>query len=146
MAKDRFKFISAVHLILENDGRILLLRRYNTGYEDGNYSLPAGHIDQGERATTAMVRETKEEIGIDISEGTLETIHVVHRLGDDQERIDFFMRADAWEGEPINGEQDKCDELFWCAMDDLPANIIPYVKSALSHIQNGVFYSEFGWE
>lgn len=34
---ERFKMRVAVHLILEQDNKYLLLRRYNTGYEDGNY-------------------------------------------------------------------------------------------------------------
>jgi 8-oxo-dGTP diphosphatase len=39
MPKDWFKIIPAVHLILIREGHVLLLRRYNTGYEDGNYSV-----------------------------------------------------------------------------------------------------------
>ena len=44
-----FKFKSAVHLFLIQDDKILLLRRYNTGYEDGNYSVIAGHLAGGEQ-------------------------------------------------------------------------------------------------
>lgn len=33
---ERFKVITAVHLILIENNKILLQRRYNTGYEDGN--------------------------------------------------------------------------------------------------------------
>lgn len=145
MASERYKFISAVHFILVKGGKILLLRRFNTGYEDGNYSVPAGHIDQGERARTAMVREIKEEIGLDICEEALKMIHVMHRLGNDQERIDFFMTAKEWTGEPSICEVDKCDELSWYKLNELPENIIPYVKSALEHIKKNEFYSEFGW-
>jgi len=130
MASERYKFISAVHLILIKDGKVLLLRRFNTGYEDGNYSVPAGHIDQGERARTTMVREAKEETGIDISEDILEIIHVMHRMGDDQERIDFFMSAKEWTGEPRICEVDKCDELTWYELNKLPKNI----KGAISDI------------
>jgi len=145
MVNERYKFISAVHLILIKDGKILLLRRFNTGYEDGNYSVPAGHIKQGERARTAMVREAKEETGLDIDEDALKTIHVMHRMGNDQERIDFFMSAKEWKGEPCICEKDKSDELSWYGLNELPENIIPYVKSALEHIETNEFYSEFGW-
>ncbi len=37
----RHPFVSAVHLFLERDGQVLLLRRFQTGYEDGNYSVVA---------------------------------------------------------------------------------------------------------
>lgn len=146
MSKERYKFIAAVHLILLKEGKVLLSRRFNTGYEDGNYSVPAGHIDQGERAKTAMIREMKEEIGIDIAENNLKAIHVMHRMGNDQERIDFFMATNIWDSEPRICETDKCDELAWYDLKNLPENIIPYVKSALEHISRNEFYSEFGWE
>ena len=58
-----FRSPVAVHLFLVKDGSILLLRRYNTGYEDGNYSVVAGHIDGGEQLMAAMVREAREEAG-----------------------------------------------------------------------------------
>ena len=38
---ERFKLVVAVHLLLIENKKILLLRRFNTGYEDGNYSVVA---------------------------------------------------------------------------------------------------------
>ena len=145
MPKERYKFIAAVHLILQKDNKILLSRRFNTGYEDGNYSVVAGHIDANERARTAMIREAKEESGIEINEDDLETVHVMHRKGNDHERIDFFMVAKNWQGEPMILEIDKCDDLTWFELDGLPNNIVPYVKFALENIKGGNFYSEFDW-
>jgi ADP-ribose pyrophosphatase YjhB (NUDIX family) len=91
---------------LVKDGRILLFRRFNTRYEDGNYSVPAGHIDGNERATDAMLREAKEEARVMISEGDIRMVHVMHRMTrgkhhhENDERIDFFFGATRWEGEP----------------------------------------------
>lgn len=145
MSEDRYKVVAAVHLILEENGKVLLLRRFNTGYEDGNYSVVAGHIDENERAHRAMVREAKEEAGIVVKEEHLETVHVMHRRGEDRERIDFFVRAKSWRGEPMNMEKHKCDDLSWFGLDGLPKNMVPYIKFALENIQNRNYYSEFGW-
>ena len=59
---DRFSLICELHLILEQDNAVLLLRRFQTGYEDGNYSLVAGHMDGGEPARLGMVREALEDL------------------------------------------------------------------------------------
>jgi 8-oxo-dGTP pyrophosphatase MutT (NUDIX family) len=64
---EHIKLPVAVHLFLKKNGKILLLRRYNTGYEDGNYSVIAGHIDGNENIYKAMIREAKEEAGIILS-------------------------------------------------------------------------------
>lgn len=140
----RFKLVSAVHLFLTKDDKILLLRRYNTGYEDGNYSVIAGHLDGGEKVKTAMIREAKEEVGIDIAGEDLTVVQVMHRLSED-ERIDFFLHALKWSGEIHNQEPDKCDELSWHSLDDLPVNIIPYVARAIDNYQQQIWFDSFGW-
>lgn len=42
--KERFKVVPAVYLVLRRGEGVLLLRRANTGYQDGKYSLIAGHL------------------------------------------------------------------------------------------------------
>ena len=64
--KERFKLIPTSHLILIKDNKILLSRRFNTGYEDGKYSVVAGHLDGNETFIQAMVGEAREEAGIAI--------------------------------------------------------------------------------
>lgn len=46
MEKNRNMYPLAIHAILKKDDNILFLRRFNTGYEDGNYSLVAGHVEK----------------------------------------------------------------------------------------------------
>lgn len=65
---EQFKMRVAVHLILEHNNEFLLLRRYNTGYEDGNYSVIADHLNGNETIKKAMIRETLEEANITIDD------------------------------------------------------------------------------
>ncbi len=148
MAKERNKNIPASYLVLIKDNKILLLRRFNTGYEDGNYSLIAGHVDKGETFTQCVVREAEEEAGVILKPENLKVAHVMHRdsgLAEDNERIDVFFTAENWDGEIKNKEPNKCDDLSWFDFNNLPSNIIPYVKQAIDCIKNKVFYSEHGW-
>lgn len=143
------KIISAVHLFLQNEQQELLLaRRYNTGYQDGNYSVVAGHIEGGEPPAQAMCREALEEAGIVITESELQFSHVMYRRRErtiDPERIDFFFICTQWSGTPTIMEPDKCDKLLWVSPQELPKNMVPYVANAIGQMVNNQRFSEFGW-
>ena len=134
----------AVHLLLVRDGKILMLRRFNTGYRDGNYSVVAGHIDGREELKTAMIREAREEAGIRISSEDLTVVGVMHLLEDD-EYVSFFLHASTYSGEIVNMEPNKCDDLRWFDIDNLPPNTIPYVRRAIHNYRNGIWFDSFGW-
>jgi 8-oxo-dGTP pyrophosphatase MutT (NUDIX family) len=144
-AGDRFTAPVAVHLFLTRDDHILLLRRFNTGYEDGNYSVVAGHLDGGETVLEATRREAREEAGIDLDPASISVVQVMHRLSSDREYIDFFIAADRWTGEVANREPEKCDELRWFPLDALPSNTIPYVALAIAAWRGGTPFTSFGW-
>ena len=144
VAIERFKLPSAVHLFLIRDGKVLLLRRFNTGYEDGKYSVIAGHLEGDEEIKTAAIREAQEEVGIEISPLDLRVVGVMHRKSND-ERIDFFLVATSWSGEITNREPDRCDQLAWFDLDELPQNVIPYVGRALDNYRRGNWFDSFGW-
>ena len=134
----------AVHLFFLRHHQILLLRRFNTGYEDGSYSVVAGHVDAGETVTQAAIREAAEEVGVILEPADIHIVQVMHRKSH-EERVDFFAEVRHWAGEATNHEPQKCDDLTWVALDSLPHNTIPYVKRAIENYQAGVYYSEFGW-
>jgi len=141
----RNKAIPAVYVFLEKDKKFLIARRCNTGYQDGNYQVPAGHVDEGELPTEAMVREAKEEVGIDVSAADLELVHVSYRPKHDHtaDRVDFFFRTRTWRGEIKNMEPEKCDDLKWVGLNELPENMTFHVRDAMECMQKGIFFKEF---
>ena len=140
----RATFPVTVHLFFFRENQILLLRRFNTGYADGQYSVPAGHLDGGETVLAAAAREAQEEVGILLEADDIQYSSVMHRR-DGDERVDFFVNIIKWDGEPVNAEPEKCDELCWADVNTLPHNTIPYVKQALQNHQTGIKFDEFGW-
>jgi len=142
MAKERFKMVPAVYLVLMKENKILLSRRYNTGYFDSYYSFPAGHLDGGETLKQAMIREAKEETGISLDSSDLELIHTMNRKIPDNERIDFFFTTKKWHGNPKIMESEKCDDLSWFELNNLPNNIIPYIKEVIDSFLDNINYSE----
>ena len=144
--KERFKLIPSVYILPIKDGKILLSRRFQTGYEDGQYSLVAGHVDGGETMTQAIIREASEEAGMNIDGSDLKLVLTMHRYCGDHERIDLFFTAQNWQGEIQNMEPNKCDDLSWFPLNNLPENTIPYIRTAINCYLEGSRYCEFGWE
>lgn len=140
----RARFPVTVHLLFFRENQILLLRRFKTGYRDGEYSVPAGHLDGNETVIAAAAREAKEEIGVRIGADEIAFSSVMHRVEDD-ERVDFFVYIHHWDGEPFNAEPEKCDELCWTDVSDLPSNTIPYVRRAIQNHLHQITFDEFGW-
>lgn len=130
------------YLILKQNDKVLLGLRKNTGYSDGFWSLIAGHVEGGESATAAMLREAKEEIGI--KPLGLKVVHIMHRQTN-RLNVDVFFECETWEGSLQNLEPEKCEDLAFFSKDAFPANMVGYHIAALKAILSGEFYSEEGW-
>lgn len=132
-----------VYLVLEREGKVLLSLRENTGYEDGKWSLVAGHAEEGETARDAMIREAMEETNITIKPEDLEFAYVMDRKSPNRQNIDIFFKCLKYEGELRNNEPDKCGGLKFFDNTDLPENIVNYIKVALTDIATGRFFREY---
>lgn len=126
-------FKSAVHMILINDNKILLQKRKGSKLWPGYYALPAGHIDEGETQYDALVREAKEELGIEINLDDIISSYVVLRRNffkiDGkilEPYIDYYFEIKQYNGIPKIIEEDKCDELIWADVNNLPEPFINY--------------------
>lgn len=136
------KLVTDLMLTREKDGKkeVLLSLRKNTGYRDGEYELPGGHVDKGEDLIHAMVREAKEELLIDIKEEDLKIVHILHHYTGD--RINFILTTNTYEGIPSIGEPEKCEKLEWFDINNLPENIIGKIKMSIEEINSNIFYSK----
>ncbi len=140
--KERARFPTTVHLFFVRGREILLSRRFHTGYRDGDYSVPAGHLDGGESVVEAGCREALEEVGVQLKGEDLVFSGVMHRI-EDEDRVDFFFAVRAWPSEPFNNEPEKCDDVRWFDMEALPENTVPYVRQAIQNYRSKVPFDEF---
>ncbi|WP_185994625.1 NUDIX domain-containing protein [Nocardioides campestrisoli] len=152
---DRFVVVPASYLYLLREGaggtggtEVLLQLRRGTGYMDEHWAAAAaGHVERGETAYDAVRREAYEELSITEPELTFEATmqRTRHDLAID-ERVDFFFSARSWRGEPRIVEPEKCAELRWCPLDDLPDPVVPHERLALANLGTEVKYLTFGFD
>jgi 8-oxo-dGTP diphosphatase len=138
---DRFRVVPAAYVVVRRGDEVLLLLRANTGYMDGYWAVPAGHVEQGESAIAAAVRELKEEVGLHVDPADLVPVTAMHRTGGNgdpiDERVDFFFMASKWSGEPRLMEPEKAAGLEWYSLDKLPEPLVPHEARVLAAVADG---------
>ncbi len=93
--EERYKSMMVVDLMLTRTNEItgkkevLLALRKNTGYNDGEYELPGGHVEENEDLMNAMVREANEELGINLKAEDLKIEHILHNYKGN--RLNFIL-------------------------------------------------------
>lgn len=143
MNEKRFTLRCAVYVFLIKNNQLLLLRRTNTGWEDGKYGIPSGHLEKNESVLAAAVREAKEESGIDIEQKDLKMVHIMHRRVN-HDYIDIYFTANNWQGEPFILEKERSDDMGWFEFDKLPQNTLDNVKVAFENMRKNILYSQIG--
>ena len=101
----------------------------------------AGHVEQGETVLEGAAREAREELGIEIDPADLRLVATTHRTcvipSGLEERIDLFVQARSWRGEPTIQETDKAGELRWWPLAALPDKVVPHERLALESLAHG---------
>ncbi len=143
--EQRFKTRSASYIFVIEDSKILLQKRAGTNFMCGYYGIPAGHLEKGEGATNCAIRELKEETGLIVKREDLELKYVLNRVSGEEEYIDFFFTAEKYSGTPTITEPNKCDDLRFFDLNNLPENIIPYIKDVLDNMKKDIIFSEIGY-
>lgn len=141
----RFAARVAVYIALVDGARLFVMRRVNTGYRDGEWAMPAGHVESGETPAQAALRELQEETGVIAATEHLECAHALYRqCGDDGARayVDYLFVCRRWQGEPTNAEPDKADACRWIDLDALD-EIIDFHAAMISRARAGERFSAF---
>lgn len=137
-----FSVVPESYVFLCRDQTVLLQRRQNTGYMDDCWSAgAAGHVELGETAASAAIREAREELGVHVAPEALSAVAVMQRTDGTanpmEQRVDWFFVCDVWGGEPLIREPIKCAELSWFRLDDLPLNLPAHERLALDALREG---------
>lgn len=111
--------------------------------DNGNWALPGGAMDLGERIEDTAVREVREETGIDCEILGLVGIytnprHVIEYTSDGEVRQEFSIvfRARALGGEPTPSTESS--EVRWVAPDDLRTYAMhPSMRQRIDHHLDG---------
>lgn len=141
-APARFAVIPAVYVYLLRADRVLLQLRSGTGHMDGTWAAgAAGHIEHGETAAVAAIREAEEELGVALGDHDLTPLTVMQRTDGTaapiEQRVDWFYAASSWSGAPRIREASKCAGLEWFSVHDLPTAMPPYERIVLEGLAGG---------
>ncbi|WP_194835593.1 NUDIX domain-containing protein [Nocardia sp. XZ_19_369] len=141
-----FRSVIGVQLLLTKGDRVLLARRRNTEFGDGEWNAPGGRLDAGEDVLTAVIREAEEEIGVQVAREHVRMVASMHiQSPPGQALIVFIFQADTWSGEPWNREPERCSELRWFDVDDIPDDTILSTRAGLDMFRNNEHFGLYGW-
>jgi 8-oxo-dGTP pyrophosphatase MutT (NUDIX family) len=143
-----FTVVPAAYLLLLRgtgaDLEVLLqLRGPGTSFMAGHWaSGAAGHVEYAESVAAAAVREAEEELGITVSEADVEPLCAMQRTlpgcaDPVEQRVDFFLTARRWIGEPTRREPEKCAELGWFRPAVPPSPMVPHEGLLLALLAEG---------
>ncbi len=107
--------VSAVALI-DRDGRVLLARRPEGKSMAGLWEFPGGKVEAGETPEAALVRELREELGIDTWQSCLAPLTFASHSYDDFHLLMPVFACRKWKGIPRPRER---QELRWVRVADL---------------------------
>src|SRR3989339_1503090 len=106
---------ASTHLVHAVDGRQLLIRRAGIRYFPGYLSCVAGHVEENETPAEALIREVREEVGLELELSDLTFRNVVYRLLPDRTYVDFFFSVDQLLSVLVIRESNKISEIGYLA-------------------------------
>lgn len=106
--------------VIEHEGRVLLTQRPATGHLAGLWEFPGGKLEPGEAPTLTVVRECREECGIEVE--PLDILEVTHHVYEDREVLLLFYTC-RW----VSGQVQHLEvaDHVWCPIHELSRFDLP---------------------
>ena len=121
-----------VALILEKEGKVLLVRRKGA-HGEGTWSTPGGHLEFGESLESCSIRETKEETGVTASDPKFAALTNDVFEKEDKHYITIWMRSTIFTGLPYPAAVEEVAEIGWFGWDALPEPLFLPLENLLRH-------------
>jgi ADP-ribose pyrophosphatase YjhB (NUDIX family) len=142
----RHQRLGAYALVLRPAGDVLLTRISERGFHTGSWSLPGGGVDHGEAPRSAVVRELREECGLDGTVGDLLLVHDERVSGaapsgrfEDFHGVSLVFTATVPDGaEPRLVEEDgTTDAVAWVPVADVLGGHVPVLPVVVEALRLG---------
>lgn len=124
---------AAAAVICDSEGRVLLVQQ-SSGRR--HWGLPGAHIGPHDLPVTAIVREVRQETGMEVRiVDLLGLYHLTGALAGDEEELPdvltYAFRCEAVSGEPVLNERGRLCHLGWYGPDGLPAGVTATAQAAV---------------
>lgn len=137
-------------VIVNDDGKILLAKRGKKAQnERGKWEFPGGTVEFGDTMKDTILREIKEELGMEIELGD-KLPSIDHLIPEEKQHwvtSAYIARTKA--GKPKIKEPEKCEEIGWFDFEQIENMIdelsiasrqyIPYIKKFFKSSEGGLF-------
>ena len=132
-----------VGVIIKNSNGKILAGKRKTSYAP-YYSIPGGHLEEGESFEECGIREIYEETGLVILPDDITVIALTNDLETFSESgkhyISVILYTENFAGEPELKEPDKCEGWIWADPEKLPEPHFEASSKGISCMLEGRFY------
>ncbi|GFZ78874.1 hypothetical protein GCM10011403_22520 [Pseudohongiella nitratireducens] len=116
----------AVGVIRNDSDEILIARRNSQQHQGGKWEFPGGKVEQGENVSTALARELKEELGIEVKHD--QPLCQIRHCYPDRHVFLEVREVTRFSGKPIGLEGQP---LQWLAASEMDPGIFPAANQAI---------------